>query len=79
MNTSLGTLGTIDEETIFDLESLANGDAEIPDDADMATEMILEEIIRMGKDIEVLNDENQTMTAKEFSQFWNGVNEHTQS
>ena len=33
----------------------------------MASRMMLEEIMRMGKDMDVESDENQVMTSEEFS------------
>ena len=78
MDTYLGRLGTIDENNVLDLEALADGRLEIPDELDMASKLMLEEIANM-KDLTLENDKIPVVTATEFMQFWNGVSEHTQS
>ena len=79
MNTELGCLGTVTEENIFETEAFVDGKREIPSDMDITSKMILEEIIATGKELILTNDKIPSMTTKEFSQFWNGVSEHTQS
>ena len=69
MDTELEHLGTITEENIFEAEKLASGNLEIPGDMDMTSKIILEEIILMGKDIVLTNEEKSAVTSKEFCQF----------
>ena len=42
MNTELGHLGTINKDTIYEMEALSNGELDIPEDLDDASRALLE-------------------------------------